>query len=71
MSYELNIKLLAQLPPIDVKEGDFGKTLEDNPLERQLFRLAAVSLDQETEGLRAILDALGKTPKRKKSSTPP
>ncbi len=70
MSQQLLSKLLANLPPINAEQGDFGKTLESNLVETQLLRLATVSLDQETQVLRTILDSLGKIPKRGQPSKP-
>jgi hypothetical protein len=62
MSEDLPGELLATLPPIAAKPGEIGSGLDANLIEAQLLRLAGVSLDEETEKLRALLDALKRLP---------
>jgi hypothetical protein len=62
MSDELTAKLLAKLPPIHPEPAAFGKTQQSHAMETQLGRLAGLSMDEETEKLREILQTVGKVP---------
>ncbi len=53
-------ELLASLPEIEIKKENSGSKLEEIPLETQLLSLADVTLEKETDVLKAVLSAAKK-----------
>ena len=60
MAKDLADELLNHLPPVASDPGQLGNGPDTNLLETHLLKLAGITLNEETEKLRELLDALKK-----------